>query len=91
MALLAGLVGHFVVVRGQVFAGDALSHVAYTRALAALAAGLDLRLGLFIATIGIGFAPGLFGGQQSTQERKEQGSRGTGAPPRHVQARAAPS
>ena len=43
----AGLVGYFLVLRGQVFTGDALTHVAFTGALAALAAGLDLRLGLF--------------------------------------------
>jgi zinc/manganese transport system permease protein len=62
VAALSGLVGYFVVLRGQVFAGDALSHVAYTGALAALAAGLDLRLGLFVATIGVGLALGLIGG-----------------------------
>ena len=39
--------------RAQVFAGDALSHVAFTGALAAAAAGLDLRIGLFAATIAI--------------------------------------
>ena len=63
IALLCGLVGYFVVLRGQVFAGDALSHVAYTGALAALAAGLDLRLGLFGATIAVGFGLGLLGGR----------------------------
>ena len=50
-ALACGAVGYFVVLRSQVFAGDALSHVAFTGALAAAAAGLDLRLGLFAATI----------------------------------------
>ena len=47
IALAAGLVGSVVVLRGQVFAGDALSHVAFTGALAALAFGADLRLGLY--------------------------------------------
>ncbi len=47
IALAAGLVGSVVVLRGQVFAGDALSHVAFTGALAALAFGVDLRLGLY--------------------------------------------
>jgi zinc/manganese transport system permease protein len=68
VALLAGFVGYFVVLRGQVFAGDALSHVAYTGALAALAAGVDLRLGLFVATIGVGFALGLFGGRGAADD-----------------------
>ena len=63
IALLSGLVGYFVVLRGQVFAGDALSHVAYAGALAALAAGIDLRFGLFAATIGVGLALGLLGGR----------------------------
>ena len=53
IAVLSGLVGYFVVLRGQVFAGDALSHVAYAGALAALAAGVDLRIGLFAATIAV--------------------------------------
>jgi len=46
-----GLVGYFVVLRAQVFAGDALSHVAFTGALAAAAFGVDVRIGLFAATI----------------------------------------
>ena len=37
-ALACGLVGYFVVLRAQVFAGDALSHVAFTGALAAAVA-----------------------------------------------------
>ena len=50
IALACGLVGYFVVLRAQVFAGDALSHVAFTGALAAAAAGIDIRVGLFAAT-----------------------------------------
>lgn len=61
IALLSGLVGYFVVLRGQVFASDALSHVAYTGALAALAAGVDLRFGLFAATLAVGVALGALG------------------------------
>jgi zinc/manganese transport system permease protein len=51
VALAAGLAGYFLVLRAQVFTADALSHVAFTGALAALAAGLDPRLGLFAVTI----------------------------------------
>jgi zinc/manganese transport system permease protein len=51
IALASGSVGYFVVLRTQVFAGDMLSHVAFTGALAAAAAGIDLRLGLFAATV----------------------------------------
>ena len=56
IAAACGLVGYFVVLRAQVFAGDALSHVAFTGALAALAAGINLRVGLFVACIGFGIA-----------------------------------
>lgn len=68
VSLLAGLVGYFVVLRGQVFAGDALSHVAYTGALAALAAGVDARFGLFAATIAIGLVIGLLGGRGAADD-----------------------
>ncbi|PZS37391.1 MAG: metal ABC transporter permease, partial [Pseudonocardiales bacterium] len=63
IAAAAGLVGYFVVLRAQVFTGDALSHVAFTGALAALALGVDERLGLFAATIGVGVAFGALGGR----------------------------
>jgi zinc/manganese transport system permease protein len=61
VALACGLVGYFVVLRGQVFAGDALSHVAFTGALAAAAAGVDVRLGLFVATLGVAAGMGALG------------------------------
>jgi zinc/manganese transport system permease protein len=61
IALAAGLVGYFLVLRAQVFTGDALSHVAFTGALAALAVGIDERVGLFSATIAVGLAMGLLG------------------------------
>jgi zinc/manganese transport system permease protein len=51
IAVASGLLGYFIVLRAQVFAGDALSHVAFTGALAALAAGVDERIGLFAATV----------------------------------------
>lgn len=61
VALACGLIGYFVVLRGQVFAGDALSHVAFTGALAAAAAGVDIRLGLFAATVVVAFGMGSLG------------------------------
>jgi zinc/manganese transport system permease protein len=51
IAAACGLVGYFVVLRAQVFAGDALSHVAFAGALLALAIGVDLRVGLFGACV----------------------------------------
>jgi zinc/manganese transport system permease protein len=62
IAVACGLIGWFVVLRRQVFAGDALSHVAFTGALAAAAAGLDLRLGLFVATILVALLLAILGG-----------------------------
>ena len=50
VAVLCGLVGFFVVLRSLVFTGDALSHVAFTGSLGALAFGLSARLGVYVAT-----------------------------------------
>jgi zinc/manganese transport system permease protein len=61
IAAACGLVGYFLVLRAQVFTGDALSHVAFTGALAALAFGLDPRIGLFTATIAIALLMGSLG------------------------------
>ena len=61
IAAAAGLIGYFLVLRAQVFTGDALSHVAFTGALAALAIGIDPRLGLFAATIGVALLLGVLG------------------------------
>lgn len=53
IAAAAGMVGWFLVLRAQVFTGDALSHTAFTGSLAALAGGIDLRLGLYAATVAV--------------------------------------
>jgi zinc/manganese transport system permease protein len=54
IAIASGLIGYYVVLRAQVFAGDALSHVAFTGAIAAALIGIDERIGLFAATILVG-------------------------------------
>src|SRR5258708_2656662 len=51
IALAAGLAGYFVVLRGQVFASDALSHVAFTGGGAALAFRGNELFGLLVATV----------------------------------------
>ncbi len=61
VAVASGLTGYFLVLRAQVFAGDALSHVAFTGALAAAAFTIDIRVGLFAATILAGVAMGALG------------------------------
>lgn len=68
IALACGLVGYFVVLRAQVFAGDALSHVAFTGALAAAAAGVDPRIGLFAATIAVALVLGGIGERASADD-----------------------
>jgi zinc/manganese transport system permease protein len=61
VALAGGLTGYFLVLRAQVFAGDALAHMAFTGALAAAALAIDVRIGLFAATILAGIAMGGLG------------------------------
>ena len=61
IAVASGLVGYFVVLRGQVFTGDALSHVAFTGALAALVAGIDLLVGLYVACVVVALAMAALG------------------------------
>jgi zinc/manganese transport system permease protein len=53
VAVGSGLAGWFVVLRAQVFAVDALSHVAFPGALVAAAAGIDLRIGVLAASLGV--------------------------------------
>jgi zinc/manganese transport system permease protein len=65
IAALAGVVGYFMVLRSEVFTGDALSHAAFTGALAALATGLDARLGLFVATVAIAVLLGVLGRERA--------------------------
>jgi zinc/manganese transport system permease protein len=51
IALACGITGWFVVLRGQLFAGDALTHVAFVGAIAAAVLGFDERVGLFVLTV----------------------------------------
>jgi hypothetical protein len=76
IAALAGIVGYFMVLRSQVFTGDALSHVAFTGALGALAFGIDPWLGLFAATIGIGIVLGLLGNRGRADDAVPDGPGG---------------
>jgi zinc/manganese transport system permease protein len=68
VALACGLIGYYVVLRAQVFAGDALTHVAFTGAVAAAAAGADTRIGLFAATIAVALAIGALGGRAGADD-----------------------
>jgi len=61
VAALCGPAGYFLVLRNQVFAADALGHIAYTGAMAALIVGLDLRAGLFVGAVLVGLILGAGG------------------------------
>ncbi len=60
-AILAGTVGFFLVLRGQTFAGHALSHVGFTGATGAALFGLSPLAGLVGFTFVAGVGMGLFG------------------------------
>jgi zinc/manganese transport system permease protein len=60
-AVLAGTVGFFLVLRGQTFAGHALSHVGFTGATGAILFGLSPLAGLVGFTLVAGIGMGLFG------------------------------
>jgi zinc/manganese transport system permease protein len=61
VALLAGSVGWFLVLRGETFAGHALAHVGFTGATGAVLLGVPPLWGLLSVTLGGGVAMGLFG------------------------------
>jgi zinc/manganese transport system permease protein len=63
IALAAGLVGYFVVLRNQVFTTDALGHVAFTGGIGGLLFGLDLLIGVFSSCIAVALAIGTLGGR----------------------------
>jgi zinc/manganese transport system permease protein len=63
IALAAGLVGYFVVLRNQVFTSDALGHVAFTGGLGALLVNLQLPVGVFGGTIAVALGMGSLGGR----------------------------
>lgn len=60
-AVLAGIVGFFLVLRGQTFAGHALSHVGFTGATGAVLFGISPLAGLIGFTLAAGVGMGLFG------------------------------
>jgi zinc/manganese transport system permease protein len=61
VALVAGPVGYFLVLRGQTFAGHALSHVGFTGATGAVLIGVSPIWGLVLLTVACGIGMGLLG------------------------------
>ncbi|NVN13863.1 metal ABC transporter permease, partial [Nguyenibacter vanlangensis] len=58
VAVLAGLVGYFMVLRGESFAGHALSHVGFAGATGAILLGMPPLWGLMALTVAAGLAMG---------------------------------
>ena len=67
VALVAGFVGYFLVLRGETFAGHALAHVGFTGATGAVLIGVSPLWGLVLLTVLGGAAMGALG--KRLQER----------------------
>src|SRR5262249_3184818 len=61
VALMAGLIGYFVVLRRLAFAADALSHPAFTGALGAVLIALNPLAGVFGLTVATALVIGALG------------------------------
>jgi zinc/manganese transport system permease protein len=68
VAVVAGIVGFFLVMRGQTFAGHALSHVGFAGATGAVLIGLTPFWGLIALTLAAGLAMGLLGERVSGRD-----------------------
>jgi len=68
VAVVAGTVGYFLVLRGQTFAGHALSHVGFAGATGAALIGLPPLGGMVVFTVGAGLAMGLLGERLSSRD-----------------------
>ena len=68
VAVVAGIVGFFLVLRGQTFAGHALSHVGFAGATGAVLVGLPPLWGLVAFTVGAGVGMGVLGERLSGRD-----------------------
>jgi zinc/manganese transport system permease protein len=68
VAVLSGVVGFYLVLRGQTFAGHALSHVGFTGATGAVLIGVSPLWGLVAFTVAAGFAMGMLGEKLSQRD-----------------------
>ncbi len=59
VAVVAGIVGYFLVTRGLTFAGHALSHIGFAGAAGALLFGVDPLFGMLVFTIAAGIGIGV--------------------------------
>ncbi|HTH97229.1 MAG TPA: metal ABC transporter permease, partial [Stellaceae bacterium] len=68
VAIVAGIVGYFLVLRGQTFAGHALSHVGFAGATGAVLIAVSPLWGLAAATVLAGVFMGLLGEKMSGRD-----------------------
>ena len=68
VAILSGLVGYFLVLRNQTFAGHALAHVGFTGATGAILVGIAPLWGLVGFTLAAGLAMGALGEKLSARD-----------------------
>ena len=61
VAIVSGIVGYFLVLRGQTFAGHALAHVGFTGATGAVLIGIAPLWGMVAATMVAGIGMGIMG------------------------------
>jgi zinc/manganese transport system permease protein len=61
VAIVSGMVGYFLVLRGQTFAGHALAHVGFTGATGAVLVGIAPLWGLVLMTLAAGIGMGFVG------------------------------
>src|SRR6201997_2920602 len=61
VGVVSGLVGYFLVLRGQTFAGHALAHVGFTGATGAVLIGVPPLWGLVMLTAAAGIGMGAMG------------------------------
>lgn len=68
VAVVAGTVGYFLVLRGQTFAGHALSHIGFAGATGAALIGVSPLGGLIVFVVAAGTAIGLLGERVSGRD-----------------------
>jgi zinc/manganese transport system permease protein len=67
-AIVAGITGYFLVMRGQTFAGHALSHIGFAGATGSGLIGLDPIWGMLGFTVAAGAGMGMLGERISTRD-----------------------
>lgn len=68
VAVVAGCVGYFLVLRGQTFAGHALAHVGFTGATGAVLIGASPLAGLVLLTVAAGLGMGFLGDRLANRD-----------------------